>query len=97
MICHTKFFGLLFRVAQIILITPHFNAGTERLHSLANKSKAMELSSLAIMLAVKLHCPESVKKCIYFVSGTDLISTSISVPTNYNWLHLNYQTNESSH
>ena len=56
----TKYFGLLFRVAQIILTTPHFNAGTERLHSLVNKSKPLELSSLAIMLVVKLDCPESV-------------------------------------
>ena len=86
-----KIFGLLFRVAQIILITPHFNAGTERLHSLVNKSKPLELSSLAIMLVVKLDCPESVKRCIYFVSGTDLSSTSTSVTTNYNWLHLNYR------
>ena len=89
MICHTKCFGLFFRVAQIIIITPNFNAGTVRLHSLVSKSKSLELSSFAIMLAVKVDCLESVKKCIYFVPGTDLLR-SIGVTANYNWLHLNY-------
>ena len=38
---------------------------------LSKKSKPLELSSFAIILAVKVDCPESVKKCIYFVRGTD--------------------------
>ena len=58
---------LLFRVANIVLIAPHSNAGIERVFSLVNKNKPVGTErnrididgSLASILAVKFDRPES--------------------------------------
>ncbi len=60
-------FSLLFQVARLVLITPHSNAGIERVFSLVNKNKSegsdrnrLDIErSLSSILAVKLDCPES--------------------------------------
>ena len=68
--CESRF-GLLFRVACIVLIPSHSNAGIEGVYSLVNKIKPVgsERSrldidgSLSSIIAVKLDRPESTKKC----------------------------------
>ena len=57
-------FKLLFRVARLMLIIPHSNAGIERIFSLVNKnksegsdSKRLDIEgSLSSILSVKLDC-----------------------------------------
>ena len=62
-------FHHLFKVAKIVLITPHSNAGIERVYSLVNKKSGSERNrldidgSLSNILAVKLDRPESSFNC----------------------------------
>ena len=64
-------FHNLIEVAKIVLITPHSNAGIERVYSLMNKNKSegseknrLDIDgSLSSILAVKLDRPESSFKC----------------------------------
>ena len=88
-------FGLLFRVACIELITPHFNAGIKREYSLVNKNKRVgsERSrrdidgSLANIIAVKLDRPESTKKCYEYVPSDEFTSKVKSATNAYNTFH----------
>ncbi len=54
-------FGLLFRVAKVVMTIPHSNAGEERIFSLINKNKTPSRSSLKIggtlssLIFVKTH------------------------------------------
>ncbi len=56
-----KAFGLLFRVAELIMTIPHSNAGEERIFSLINKNKTPSRSSLQLegtlssLIIVKTH------------------------------------------
>ena len=55
------FFGLLFKVAEVVMTIPHSNAGEERIFSLINKNKTPSRSSLQIngtlssLIIVKTH------------------------------------------
>ena len=88
-------FGLLFKIAEIVLIVPHSNACIERVYSLVNKNKRMGSErnrldidgSLASIIAVKLDRPESDAKCYEFVPGSELLCSAISAINNYNRLH----------
>lgn len=54
-------FGLLFKVAEVVLTIPHSNAGEERIFSLINKNKTPSRSSLKLdgtlssLMVVKTH------------------------------------------
>ena len=51
-------FKLLFRVAVLVLITPHSNAGIERVYSLANKNKGEGSDRDRMDIDVKLGRPK---------------------------------------
>ena len=88
-------FGLLLRVACIVLITPHSNAGIERVYSLVNKNKRVSTErsrldiegSLPSIIVVKLDRPESTKKCYEYVPNDELMSKAKSATNAYNTLH----------
>ena len=88
-------FGLLFRVACIVLITHHSNGGIEKVYSLVNKNKRVgsERSrldidgSLASIIVVKLDRPVSIKKCYEYVPSDELMSKAKSATNAYNTLH----------
>ena len=54
-------FGLLFKVAEVLMTIPHSNAGVERIFSLINKNKTPSRSSLKLngtlssLIVVKTH------------------------------------------
>ena len=74
-------FPLLFNVARLVFVTPHSNAGTERVYSLINKNKAegtdrnrLDIKgSLSSVLAVKLARPEAFFKCYDFKPDEKLL------------------------
>ena len=77
-------FELLFKVAKLILIIPHSNAGIERVFSLVNKNKSagsdmnqLDIEgSLSSILAVKMERPESQEKCYYFKPSDELLNSA---------------------
>ena len=76
-------FHNLFEVAKIMLITPHSNAGIERVYSLVNKNKSKGSErnrldvdgSLPSILAVKPDGPESSFKCYNCIPSEALRTT----------------------
>ena len=88
-------FHLLFRVALIILLTPHSNAGIERVYSLVNKNKPENSDrnrlniegSLSSILSVKLDAPESSTKCYNFKPSSKLSEKAKKATTQYNSEH----------
>ena len=62
-------FRLLYQVALLILITPHSNAGIERVYSLTNKNKSEGSDRITVAiegtLGVKVGRPESPESCCY--------------------------------
>ena len=60
-------FDLLFKVANVVLTKPYFNAGEERLFSLLNKNKTSRRSSLSLdgtlssLITVKTRIEEPLK------------------------------------
>ena len=62
-------FGLLFRVAEVVMTIPHSNAGKERIFPLINKNKTPSLSSLKIEVTL---------------SSLILVKTHISNPLTWN-------------
>ena len=85
-------FELLFKVAKLILITPHSNAGIERVFSLVNKNKSagsdmnqLDIEgSLSSILAVKMERPESQEKCYYFKPSDELLNSAKKATYTYN-------------
>ena len=65
----TSRFCYLQKVAELVTVLPHSNAGEERLFSMVRKNKTDSRSSLKLdgtlsnLLAMKLHYPESVVPC----------------------------------
>ena len=65
---------LLFKLAKLILITPHSNAGIERVFSLVNKNKSVGSDRnrldieglLSSILTVKMERPKSQENCYCF-------------------------------
>ena len=88
-------FNILFKVAHIALITPHSNAGIERVYSVANKNKPegsdrnrMDIdNTLSSILAVKLARPEQVCSCYNFVLSERLIKSAKTATTRYIMQH----------
>ena len=83
---------MLFKVAKLILITSHSNAGIDRVFSLVNKNKSagsdrnkldIELS-LSSILAVKMERPESQEKCYCFKSSDELLNSAKKATYTYN-------------
>ena len=85
-------FELLFKVAKLILITPHSNAGIERVFSLGNKNKSagsdrnkLDIEgSLSSILAVKMERPESQEKCYCFLPSDELLNSAKKATYTYN-------------
>ena len=88
-------FRLLFRVAVLVLVTPHSNAGFGCLYSLVNKNKPqgsdrnrMDIDeTISSILAVKLACPESKCNCYDFRPSKYLIRIAETAATRYNKEH----------
>ena len=88
-------FRLLFNVARLVLVTPHSNAGIERVYALVNKNKAegsdrnrLDIErSLSSILAVKLDQPEAFFKCYDFKPDAKLLAEAKKATTKYNNLH----------
>ena len=86
---------LLFRVALIILLTPHSNAGIGRVYSLVKKNKPENSDrnrlniegSLSSILSVKLDAPESSIKCYNFKPSSKLLEKAKKATTQYNSEH----------
>ena len=78
-------FELLFKVAKLILITPHCNAGIERVFCFVNKYKPagsdrnrLDIEGLlSSILAVKIKRTEFQEKCYWFKPSERLLSTAI--------------------
>lgn len=89
-------FRLLFNVARLALVTPHSNAGIERVYALVNKNKSEGCNrnrldidgSLSAILAVKLDRPESFTKCYDFKPSEKLLVKAKKATTKYNSMHL---------
>ena len=85
-------FELLFMVAKPILITPHSNAGIERVFSFVNKNKSASSDrnrldiegSLSSILAVKAERPESQEKCYCFKPSDELLNSGKKATHTYN-------------
>ena len=89
-------FRLLFRVALLVLITPHSNAGIERVYSLTNKNKPegsdrnrMDIDgTLASIIGVKLARPESAESCCYkYEPSQKVLDAAKKATKNYNAEH----------
>ena len=88
-------FRLLFNVARLVLVTPHSNAGIERVYALVNKNKAegsdrnrLDIErSLSSILAAKLDQPEAFFKCYDFKPDAKLLAEAKKATTKYNNLH----------
>ena len=97
-------FKLLFRVAVLVLITPHSNAGIERVYSLVNKNKGegsdrnrMDIGgTLSSILAVKLGRPESTCACHSFNPSQNLIESAKRATRTYNDEHNNKQSSSNA-
>ena len=84
-------FELLFKVAKLILITPHSNAGIESVFSLVNKNKSAASNrnkldmegSLSSILAVKMERPESQEKCYCFKPSEELLISAKKATYTY--------------
>ena len=85
-------FELLFKVAKLILITQHSDAGIERVFSLANKNKSASSDrnkvdnegSLSSILAVKMQRPEFQEKCYCFKPSDELLNSAKKATYTYN-------------
>ena len=84
-------FELLFKVAKLILITPHSNAGIERVFNLVNNKFAgsdrnqLDIEgSLSSILAVKMERPESQEKCYCFKPSDELLNSAKKATYTYN-------------
>ena len=88
-------FHNLFEVAKIVLITPHSNAGIERVYSLVNKNKSewsvrnrLDIDgSLSNILAVKLDGPEYPIKFYNYMPSETLIEKAKRATKEYNGAH----------
>ena len=84
-------FELLFKVAKLILITPHSNGGIERVFSLVNNSKStgsdrnrLDIEgSLSSILAVKVKRPESQEKWYCFKPSDELLNSAKKATYTY--------------
>ena len=86
-------FSHLLKVAELVLILPHSNAGEERLFSMVRKNKTDSRSRLKLdgtlsnLLAMKLQYPECVSPCYKFNPSKSLLSDSKKATTAYNAEH----------
>jgi len=86
-------FHCLLKVAELVLVLPHSNAGEERLFSMVRKNKTDSRSSLKLdgmlsnLLAMKLHYPETTTPCFRWSPDSTLLSTSKKATTMYNREH----------
>ena len=87
-------FELLFKVAKLILIAQHSDAGIERVFSLVNKNKSAgsdrnkldNEGSLSSILAIKMQRPEFQEKCYCFKPSHELLNSAKKVTYRYNRL-----------
>ena len=88
-------FRNLFNVARLVLVTPHSNAGIERVYSPVNKNKKagsdrnkLDIEgSLSAVSAVKMDQPESFSKCCDFKSRQKLLKEAKKAATKYSDSH----------
>ena len=88
-------FRLLFRVATLVLVTPHSNAGIERVYSLTNKNKPegsdrnrMDIDgTLASIIGVKLGRPECENKCYMYEPSEVALEAAKRATKLYNAEH----------
>ena len=89
-------FKLLFRVAVLVLITPHSNAGIERVYSLVNKNKGEGSDRNRMDIDVKLGRPESTCACHSFNPSQNLIESAKRATRTYNDEHNNKQSSSNA-
>lgn len=88
-------FRNLFSVAHLVLVTPHSNAGIERVYALIKKNKRegsdrnrLDIEgSLSAILAVKMDQPEAFNKCYDFKPSEDLLKKAKKATVTYNKAH----------
>ena len=94
-VCNYRFTHL-FKVATIILVMPHSNAGIKYIYSIINKNKFKNSDcnqldvnrSLSSILLIKLDQPESDHKCYNFHPNKKLIKDTKQATGKYNKFHL---------
>ena len=85
-------FELLFKLTKLILITPHSNAGIERVFSLVKKNKCAGSNrdqldiegSLSSILTVKMEQPKYQEKCYCFKPSDELLNSTKKATYTYN-------------
>ena len=89
----SKRFPHLAKVAELVLVLPHSNAGEERLFSIVRKNKTESRASLKLdgtlsnLLAMKLQYPEQVVPCFKWVPDDRLLDSSKKAAALYNAKH----------
>ncbi|XP_058941996.1 uncharacterized protein [Pocillopora verrucosa] len=88
-----KRFCHLQKVAELVVLLPHSNAGEERLFSMVRKNKTDSRSSLKLegtlsnLLAMKLQYPEETSPCFKFNPDENLLSSAKKAAKDYNREH----------
>lgn len=89
----TRRFRYLMKVAELVLVLSHSNAGEERLFSMVCKNKTDSRSALRLdgtlsnLLAMKLQYPEATTPCFKWNPNKAFLSTSRKAATTYNQEH----------
>ena len=87
--CRQRFANLA-RIAQLVLVLPHSNAGEERIFSLVRLNKTSYRSSLSLdgtlssILTIKTHIPDSFIK---FDPPKEMLEKAKKATTEYNKKH----------
>lgn len=90
-------FPNLSKVAEVVLVLPHSNAGEERLFSIVRKNKTEARASLKLdgtlsnLLAMKCQYPEATVPCFKWKPEKKLIESSKKAAAAYNAEHVNKQ------
>ena len=88
-----KRFCYLPKVAELVLVFPHSNAGEERIFSMVRKNKTDSRSSMKLdgtlssILSMKLHYPETRTPCHKWVPEEELLKNSKKATKAYNDEH----------
>ena len=89
----TKRFPHLAKVAELVLVLPHSNAGEERLFSIVRKNKTESRASMKLegtlsnLMAMKLQYPEQVTPCFKWIPEERLLDSSKKAASVYNAKH----------
>ena len=91
--CSKKRFRYLPKMAELVLILPHSNAGEKGLFIMVRKNKTDSMSlmkldgTLSNSLSIKLHYPETTTPCHKWNPGEAILKNSKKATRTYNDEH----------